>query len=86
MQILQLNSRRGPKNITKKRQAIIIHGEPLSSKRVKDWKDPKYQKPFKFGWKREVVQRSTSDRWDTYYQAPNGEKLRTKKEINAYCK
>ncbi|ENN79975.1 hypothetical protein YQE_03589, partial [Dendroctonus ponderosae] len=52
-----------------------------------DWlQDPKYFKPFKFGWRRELVWRSTpSDtrkKGSIYYYTPTGKKVRTFRELS----
>lgn len=52
---------------------------------------PAYLKPFKCGWKRELVYRSTSDNphkpmGDIYYYTPNGKKLRSMREISENIK
>ncbi|KAH1022092.1 hypothetical protein HUJ04_011542 [Dendroctonus ponderosae] len=48
--------------------------------------DPKYFKPFKFGWRRELVWRSTpSDtrkKGSIYYYTPTGKKVRTFRELS----
>lgn len=51
-------------------------------------KDPRYRKPFQYGWKREVVFRANLDpkvkvdnKGEVYYHTPSGKKLRTKAEI-----
>lgn len=50
--------------------------------------DPRYRKPFEFGWKRELVYRAHNDvhrkqydKGEVYYITPAGKKLRTKNEI-----
>ncbi|XP_060530269.1 uncharacterized protein LOC132704344 [Cylas formicarius] len=47
--------------------------------------DPKYLKPFKYGWKRELVWRSTSTSLkplgDIYYYTPTGKKVRSFREL-----
>ncbi|XP_072385779.1 uncharacterized protein [Diabrotica undecimpunctata] len=59
-------------------------------KRVKishtDLSDPKYLKPFKYGWKRELVWRGTYDQskgrqGDIYYYTPLGKKVRSTREV-----
>lgn len=52
----------------------------------KEIRDPKFWKPFDFGWKRQVTQRNQSNAKDIYYITPNGEKFRSRREISAYCK
>ncbi|XP_066147049.1 neurofilament heavy polypeptide isoform X3 [Euwallacea fornicatus] len=50
-----------------------------------DLQDPKYLKPFKYGWKRELVWRSTSTSTkkmgDIYYYTPTGQKVRSFREL-----
>lgn len=51
-----------------------------------DLSDPKYLKPFKFGWKRELVWRATNDNnsrrnGDIYYYTPSGKKVRSMREV-----
>ncbi|XP_050300871.1 proteoglycan 4-like [Anthonomus grandis grandis] len=57
-----------------------------SSTSKEDLQDPKYQKPFKFGWKRELVWRSTSNSLkrlgDIYYYTPAGKKVRSFRELS----
>ncbi|CAG9861460.1 unnamed protein product [Phyllotreta striolata] len=48
--------------------------------------DPKYLKPFEFGWKRELVWRLTYDeskgrQGDVYYFTPTGKKVRSRREV-----
>uniref|UniRef100_A0A6P7H7H1 Uncharacterized protein LOC114348092 n=1 Tax=Diabrotica virgifera virgifera TaxID=50390 RepID=A0A6P7H7H1_DIAVI len=59
-------------------------------KRIKsshtDLSDPKYLKPFKYGWKRELVWRGTYDQSkgrqaDIYYYTPLGKKVRSTREV-----
>lgn len=52
--------------------------------------DPRYRKPFQFGWRREVVFRAnlekvqkSDNRGEVYYHSPSGKKLRTKSDIVA---
>lgn len=52
--------------------------------------DPRYRKPFNYGWCREVVFRAnlqniqkSNNRAEVYYQSPSGKKLRTKSNITA---
>lgn len=50
-----------------------------------DIQDPKYLKPFKYGWKRELVWRATTHGGkrlgDIYYYNPDGKKLRSFREV-----
>lgn len=51
-----------------------------------DLSDPKYLKPFKYGWKRELVWRATNDNsskrnGDIYYYTPSGKKVRSMREV-----
>ncbi|XP_044253918.1 uncharacterized protein LOC123004636 isoform X2 [Tribolium madens] len=51
-----------------------------------DISDPKYRKPFLYGWKRELVYRATSDNpnkrnGDIYYYTPTGKKVRSMREL-----
>ena len=55
--------------------------------------DPRYKKPFKYGWRRELVFRANleskqkvENKGEVYYHAPNGKKLRTKAEIMAFLR
>lgn len=55
--------------------------------------DPRYRKPFKYGWRREFVLRANIDnktklenKGEVYYHSPNGKKLRSKAEIQAELK
>lgn len=55
--------------------------------------DPRYRKPFQFGWRREFVLRANVDsktkadnKGEVYYHTPNGKKLRSKSEIQAELK
>ncbi|XP_037935148.1 uncharacterized protein LOC119669363 isoform X2 [Teleopsis dalmanni] len=45
-----------------------------------------FQKPFQYGWKRELVWRSTGDAKaaDVYFYTPNGKKLRSRSEVAPY--
>lgn len=52
--------------------------------------DPRYRKPFHYGWCRKVVFRANSENTqkskncaEVYYHSPNGKKLRTKSDITA---
>ncbi|ERL88149.1 hypothetical protein D910_05537 [Dendroctonus ponderosae] len=52
-----------------------------------DWlQDPKYFKPFKFGWRRELVWKSTPTdtrkKGSIYYYTPTGKKVRTFRELS----
>ncbi|KAL1489687.1 hypothetical protein ABEB36_013628 [Hypothenemus hampei] len=66
--------------------------EAPSSKRTRailpkeNLQDPKYLKPFKYGWRRELVWRSTNSPnskriGDIYYYNPNGKKVRSIREL-----
>lgn len=51
-----------------------------------DLTDPKFFKPFEFGWKRELVWRGTYDEsrgrmGDIYYYTPQGKKVRSRREV-----
>lgn len=51
-----------------------------------DLSDPRFLKPFKFGWKRELVWRATGDignkrNGDIYYYTPTGKKVRSMREV-----
>lgn len=67
---------------------VMKVSSPANTKRNKtNMCAPAYLKPFKFGWKRELVYRSTSDNpnkpmGDIYYYTPNGKKLRSMREIS----
>uniref|UniRef100_A0A1B6H4Z9 PHD-type domain-containing protein n=1 Tax=Cuerna arida TaxID=1464854 RepID=A0A1B6H4Z9_9HEMI len=66
-----------------KRRSIIKDGR---TPRV-DISNPAFLKPFDFGWKRELVYRSTNDsqnrrQGDIYYYTPKGKKLRSLREIS----
>lgn len=79
------------------KKSVSLSSEQASSRsnlRNVDIKDPKYLVPFETGWKREVVQRlivgnppaSGRRLYDIYYYTPENQRLRTRKEIEAYCK
>ncbi|KAJ3659214.1 hypothetical protein Zmor_010915 [Zophobas morio] len=65
-----------------------------AAKRLKystDVTDPKYRKPFVYGWKRELVYRATSDNpnkrnGDIYYYTPTGKKVRSMREVSENLK
>ncbi|KAK9891631.1 hypothetical protein WA026_015595 [Henosepilachna vigintioctopunctata] len=68
---------------------ITRNNSPLP-KRTKtssfDLANPNFLKPFKFGWKRELVWRSVGDiggkrNGDIYYYSPEGKKLRSMREV-----
>lgn len=67
---------------------------PSPAKKLKvavDLTNPNYMKPFKFGWKRELVYRSTSDNsmkrnGDIYYYTPSGKKVRSMREVSENLK
>nr|XP_023012278.1 nascent polypeptide-associated complex subunit alpha, muscle-specific form [Leptinotarsa decemlineata] len=70
-------------------------GSPLNPhKRQKvsvDLSDPKYLKPFNFGWKRELVWRATNEvgskrNGDIYYYTPSGKKVRSMREVSENLK
>ncbi|VVC42904.1 Hypothetical protein CINCED_3A017680 [Cinara cedri] len=48
--------------------------------------DPKLNRPFDFGWKREVVHRTNGNAIDIYYRTPDKKKLRSKPEVCEYLK
>uniref|UniRef100_A0A1Y1KBL8 MBD domain-containing protein n=1 Tax=Photinus pyralis TaxID=7054 RepID=A0A1Y1KBL8_PHOPY len=62
------------------------------SKPTVDLSNPCYLKPFKYGWKRELVYRATSDfntnkrNGDIYYYTPNGRKVRSMREVSENLK
>ncbi|KAK5643307.1 hypothetical protein RI129_007152 [Pyrocoelia pectoralis] len=57
-----------------------------------DLSNPCYLKPFKYGWKRELVYRATNDintnkrNGDIYYYTPNGRKVRSMREVSENLK
>ncbi|KAF5299600.1 hypothetical protein FQA39_LY11515 [Lamprigera yunnana] len=57
-----------------------------------DLNNPNYLKPFQFGWKRELVYRTTNDvssnkrNGDIYYYTPNGRKVRSMREVSENLK
>lgn len=56
-----------------------------------DLSNPNYLKPFKYGWKRELVYRATSDNTlkrngDIYYYTPSGKKVRSMREVSENLK
>lgn len=56
-----------------------------------DLSNPNYLKPFKYGWKRELVYRATSDssvkrNGDIYYYTPSGKKVRSMREVSENLK
>lgn len=66
----------------------IIDSPVHSTKKAKtvDLSDPKYLKPFKYGWRRELVWRATVDannkrNGDIYYFTPQGKKVRSMREV-----
>lgn len=66
---------------------------PTPAKKLKtvDLADPNFLKPFKYGWKRELVYRSTFDstlkrNGDIYYYTPTGKKLRSMREVSENLK
>ncbi|KAG5897923.1 hypothetical protein JTB14_014037 [Gonioctena quinquepunctata] len=67
-----------------------LSSSPLNSHKKQkmsvDLSDPKFLKPFDFGWKRELVWRATSDlgskrNGDIYYYTPTGKKVRSMREV-----
>ncbi|CAG9762205.1 unnamed protein product [Ceutorhynchus assimilis] len=69
--------------------SAITAASSTKSKVTHDFQDPKYLKPFKYGWKRELVWRSTNVRdqlrmGDIYYYNPAGQKLRSFREISQH--
>lgn len=55
-------------------------------KAVVDMSNPLYKEPFKYGWKRELVFRASSDSTlkrmaDIYYYTPKGKKVRSFREV-----
>lgn len=62
------------------------------SKPPVDLSNPCYLKPFKYGWKRELVYRATNDintnkrNGDIYYYTPNGRKVRSMREVSENLK
>lgn len=61
------------------------------SKLAVDPSDPKYRKPFTYGWKRELVFRGTNDNsvkkmGDIYYYTPTGKKIRSLRELSENLK
>lgn len=65
---------------------------PVSTKKkTVDLSDPKYLKPFKYGWRRELVWRGTVDsnnkrNGDIYYYSPQGKKVRSMREVSENLK
>lgn len=56
-----------------------------------DLTNPNFLKPFKYGWKRELVYRATSDtslkrNGDVYYYTPSGKKVRSMREVSENLK
>ncbi|XP_056630900.1 uncharacterized protein LOC130441305 [Diorhabda sublineata] len=54
-----------------------------------DLSDPKYLKPFQYGWRRELVWRGIYDEsksrvGDIYYYTPEGKKVRSRREVSEY--
>ncbi|VVC26612.1 Methyl-CpG DNA binding,DNA-binding domain [Cinara cedri] len=48
--------------------------------------DPIFNRPFEYGWKREVVYRTNGNAIDIYYRTPDKKKLRSKPEVREYLK
>lgn len=71
----------------KSRMSTGSPSHPLKKQKVStDLSDPKYLKPFKYGWKRELVWRATNDtnskrNGDIYYYTPSGKKVRSMREV-----
>lgn len=70
-------------------KVLKVSNTPASTKKGKpvNMCAPAYLKPFKLGWKRELVYRATSDNplkrsGDIYYYTPTGKKLRSMREIS----
>lgn len=77
----------------KRSNTSISSGSPASkkSKVNVDLTNPNYLKPFKYGWKRELVYRATSDNstkrnGDIYYYTPSGKKVRSMREVSEHLK
>lgn len=59
---------------------------PVKQKGSVDMSNPAYKEPFKYGWKRELVFRASSDSSlkrmaDIYYYTPKGKKVRSFREV-----
>ncbi|VVC46219.1 Methyl-CpG DNA binding,DNA-binding domain [Cinara cedri] len=64
-----------------------LNWDPLAIERLyKILLYPKLNRPFDFGWRREVVHRANGNAIDIYYFAPENIKLRSKPEVNEYLK
>lgn len=70
------------------RSAQSSPAQPVSKKAKPsvDLSNPNFLKPFKYGWKRELVYRATSDsplrrNGDIYYYTPSGKKVRSMREV-----
>lgn len=62
----------------------------VTKKKIVNLSDPKYLKPFKYGWRRELVWRGTHEpnkrMGDIYYYTPQGKKVRSMREVSENLK
>lgn len=73
--------------------SVNIKDNDSTSRKTKmvDLADPKYLKPFKYGWRRELVWRATYEQTkqrigDIYYYTPQGKKVRSMREVSENLK
>lgn len=73
-----------------KESVTIDHRKGTTTKTTKnsvDLTNPNFLKPFKYGWRRELVYRGTTQdnslkrSGDIYYYTPNGRKIRSMREL-----
>ncbi|XP_076172948.1 uncharacterized protein LOC143149451 isoform X2 [Ptiloglossa arizonensis] len=64
----------------------VSPGSTLKQKAIVDMTNPAFKEPFKYGWKRELVFRASTDSTlkrmaDIYYYTPKGKKVRSFREV-----
>nr|XP_018899507.1 PREDICTED: proteoglycan 4-like isoform X1 [Bemisia tabaci] len=77
---------------TSKSENSFLEATPSSNKKMRknivDISDPRYLKPFEFGWRRELVYRATNEdgkrQGDIYYYTPSGKKVRSQREVSEH--
>lgn len=76
-----------PTNILKAKDKV---DSPVQKKtKCVELSDPKFLKPFKYGWRRELVWRATYENkplGDIYYYTPQGKKVRSMREVADHLK
>ncbi|XP_015438434.1 PREDICTED: uncharacterized protein LOC107193494 isoform X1 [Dufourea novaeangliae] len=65
---------------------VVSPGSTVKQKVVVDMSNPAFKEPFKYGWKRELVFRASTDSTlkrmaDIYYYTPKGKKVRSFREV-----